>query len=275
MITPLRIAHRGASGRGLKPENTLSAFDEAIEIGVDVIEIDVRITGDGKLIVLHDPSLDRTTDRSGLVRDMLYENVFEANAGEGEKVPLLKDVLNLARNRAQVLIELKSDFISETVLHTIHETESQEQVIVQSFNPQSVERFKLMSPSIPSALLVGELPTTPSRLRARRLVTQVLKTGSNILAIWHATITPSLIEEMRQRGIAVWAWTVDDEIAIKDLSLMGVQGIVSNYPDRLNDVLDGLVVESQLQSSAGRRAKPKRSRWARRRQMRKIKGGKQ
>ena len=67
MITPLRIAHRGASGRGLKPENTLLAFEQAIEIGVDVIEVDVRITGDGKLIVLHDPSLDRTTDRSGLV----------------------------------------------------------------------------------------------------------------------------------------------------------------------------------------------------------------
>ena len=269
MITPLRIAHRGASGRGLKPENTLSAFDQAIEIGVDVIEIDVRITGDGKLIVLHDPSLDRTTDRSGLVRDMLYDSVSEANAGEGEKVPLLREVLDLARNRVQVLIELKSDFIAENVLNTIFEAESQEQVIIQSFNSQSVQRFKLMSPTIPSALLVGELPTSPSRLRARRLVTQVLNSGSNILAVWHATITPSLIEEMRHRGIAVWAWTVDDEIAIKDLSLMGVQGIVSNYPDRLNRIFDELVDEGRLQPCGGRRAKPKRTSWARRRDMRK------
>ena len=269
MITPLRIAHRGASGRGLKPENTLLAFEQAIEIGVDVIEVDVRITGDGKLIVLHDPSLDRTTDRSGLVRDMPYDSVFEANAGEGEKVPLLRDVLDLARNRVQVLIELKSDFIAENVLNTIFEGESQEQVIIQSFNSQSVQRFKLMSPSIPSALVVGELPTSPSRLRARRLVTQVLNSGSNILAVWHATITPSLIEEMRHRGIAVWAWTVDDEIVIQDLSLMGVQGIISNYPDRLNKIFDGLVEEGRLQPSGGRRAKPKRTRWARRRDMRK------
>ena len=269
MLTPLRIAHRGASGSGLKPENTLSAFDEAIRIGVDIIEIDVRITGDGKLIVLHDPSLDRTTDFSGLVRDMSYDDISKADAGDGEKVPLLEDVLELARNRVQVLIELKSDYISENVLHAIHETGSQEQVIIQSFNPLNVERFKMMSPSIPAALLIGDLPTSTSRLRARRLVAQVLSTGSNILAVWHATITSSLIEEMRQRGISVWAWTVDDEIIVKDLSLMGIHGIVSNYPDRLNKVLNDLIDDGQLQSPTCRRVKPKRNRWSRRRQIRK------
>ena len=87
MIPPLRIAHRGASGRGLAPENTLAAFEKAIELGVDMLEIDVRKTGDGQIVVLHDPSLDRTTDSQGLVRDMTLEQVRQADAGAGEPVP--------------------------------------------------------------------------------------------------------------------------------------------------------------------------------------------
>ncbi|MGB1719693.1 MAG: glycerophosphodiester phosphodiesterase, partial [Candidatus Latescibacterota bacterium] len=86
MIPPLRIAHRGASGRGLAPENTLAAFEKALDIGVDMLEIDVRVTGDGQLIVLHDPSLDRTTDCEGIVREMGLDEIRQADAGDGERV---------------------------------------------------------------------------------------------------------------------------------------------------------------------------------------------
>lgn len=270
MIPPLRIAHRGASGRGLAPENTLAAFEKAIEIGVDLLEIDVRITGDGHLIVLHDPSLDRTTDRQGLVRDLTLEQVRQADAGNGERVPLLMEVLDLARHRAQVLLEIKSDFIAERVLQVVFEGRAEEQVVLQSFNPQTVQRTKLLAPQLPAALLVGQLPTTPSRVRARRLVTQVLEVGANALSIWHATLTPPLVEEMRRRGIAVWGWTVDEEIAMRDLAMMGVQGIITNYPDVLNQVLDDLVDSGQVQPPLGRRQRQKRSRWGRRRQLRKM-----
>ena len=270
MIPPLRIAHRGASGRGLAPENTLAAFEKALDIGIDMLEIDVRVTGDGQLIVLHDPSLDRTTDREGIVREMVLEEIRQADAGDGERVPVLREVFDLARHRAPILLEIKSDFIAELVVQAIAEAEFSEQVVVQSFNPQTVERVKRLAPHLPASLLIGELPTTPSRFRARRLVSQVLEIGANTLSIWHATLTPPLIEEMRKRGIAVWAWTVDEEITMRDLAMMGVQGLVTNHPEVLNNVLEDLMESGQVQPPLGRRRLQNRGRWARRRQLRKM-----
>ena len=112
-------------------------------------------------------------------------------------------------------------------------------------------------------------------MRARRLVSQVLEVGANTLSIWHATLTPSLIEEMRKRGIAVWAWTVDEEITMRDLAMMGVQGLVTNYPDVLNSVLDDLMESGQAQPPLGRRRLQNRGRWARRRQLRKMQATRQ
>tara|TARA_B100001115_G_scaffold184062_1_gene184986 strand:- start:1211 stop:2044 length:834 start_codon:yes stop_codon:yes gene_type:complete len=270
MIPPLRIAHRGASGRGLAPENTLAAFEKALDIGVDMLEIDVRVTGDGQLIVLHDPSLDRTTDCEGIVRELGIEKIRQADAGHGERIPILREVFDLARHRAPILLEIKSDFIAELVVQAIAEAQFAEQVVVQSFNPQTVERVKRMAPHLPASLLIGELPTAPSRLRARRLVSQVLEIGANTLSIWHATLTPSLIEEIRKRGVTVWAWTVDEEITMRDLAMMGVQGLVTNYPNVLNNVLEDLMESGQVQPPLGRRRLQNRGRWARRRQLRKM-----
>lgn len=278
MIPPLRIAHRGASGAGLAPENTLAAFERAIEIGVDILEVDVHATVDGQIVAVHDSTLDRTTDGRGSVRDQSLDQIRQVDAGSwfaddfrGERVPTLQEVLELARHRALVLIEVKADFIAERILHIVDSMGATSQVIIQSFNPQNVQRTRLLDPSIPTALLVGKLPTTPSRVRARRLVKQVLRAGANALSIWHATLTPPLLEEMRKRGIAVWAWTVDQEIIMRDLALMGIQGIITNYPDLLNQIIGDLEREGQIRPALGRR-RSSRSRWGRRRQLRKLQG---
>lgn len=281
MIPPVRIAHRGASGKGLAPENTLAAFEQAIQLGVDVIEIDLRATRDQQLVVLHDLDLQRTTDRSGLVRDLTLEEVRQADAGSwcgekfrGERVPTLEEVLELARHRVLVLIEIKADGIAERTLEVIADLGAEDQVIIQSFVPQIVRRIKLLEPGIPAALLVGNLPTTPSRLRARRLIRQALEVGANALSLWHATLTPSLVEEMRKRAIGVWAWTVDEELVMRDLALMGVQGIITNYPDRLNQVLEDLIRDGRLHPPVGRQKRIRRSRWGRRRQLRRLSAAK-
>ena len=276
MIPPVRIAHRGASGAGLAPENTLAAFEKAIQIGVDVLEIDVHSTRDGQIVVLHDASLERTTDRRGLVRELSLEQVRRADAGswfgsefKREKIPLLEEVLELARHRALLLIEIKADFITERILQIIASMRAEEQVVVQAFNPQTVQRVKLLNPGLPAALLIGKLSTVPSRLRARRLARQVLQVGANALSIWHGALTPPFIEEMRKRAIGVWAWTVDEEVAMHDLVLMGVQGIITNYPDRLNRVLDDLVQDERLLPPLGWRKWVRKNRWGRR-QLRKL-----
>ena len=277
MIPPVRIAHRGASGPGLAPENTLAAFEYAIQIGTDVLEADIQVTGDGELVVIHDATLDRTTNGTGLVAECRLEVVRRLDAGSwfdsryrGERVPTLTEVLDLARNRALVLVELKSDYVSERLLAVIDELGANNGVIIQSFNPETIERINLLDRSLPTSLLVGKLPTTPSRVRARRLASQVLRVGANALSIWHATLTPAFFEEMRKRAIGVWTWTVDEEIAMRDMVLMGVQGIITDYPDRLNQVFEDLEEEGELRPSLGRRRRVRRSRWGRRRQLKKL-----
>ena len=276
MIPPVRIAHRGASGAGLAPENTLAAVDQAIQIGVDVVEVDVHITADGKLVVVHDTTLDRTTDGTGPIRSQTSDRVRQANAGSwfdldfsDQQVPLLEEVLEVARNRALVLIEIKADRIAEQVLRSVEDVAAGSRVIIQSLNRQTVQRVKLLDASIPAVLLVGQLAATPSRVRARSLVRQVLQTGANALAIWHAALTPILLEEMRKRAISVWTWTVDEEIMMRDLIMMGVNGIITNVPNLLNDVIENLQQENQIQPPLGRR-RARRSRWGRRRQLRKL-----
>ena len=277
MIHPVRIAHRGASGRGLAPENTLAAFERAIQIGVDAVELDVHGTRDGQVVVIHDPTLDRTTDRSGAVRDLTLATIREADAGSGygeryrgERVPTLEEVLDLTRNRALALIEVKADYLAESVLRVIDALDASTQVVVQSFNPEIVRRIKLLDPTIPTALLVGKLPTAPSRMRARRMVKEVLQVGANALAMWHAVLTPQFFEEMRKRAVGVWTWTVDEEVVMRDMIQVGVQGIITNYPDRLNQVLGDLEAEGAVLPPLGRRQRQKRTRWSRRRQIRKL-----
>ncbi|MBM3278954.1 MAG: glycerophosphodiester phosphodiesterase [Candidatus Handelsmanbacteria bacterium] len=277
MIHPIRIAHRGASGEGLAPENTLAAFALAIELGVDLIELDVQQTGDGRLVVIHDATLDRTTDLSGEVAEKSVAEIRRGDAGSwfaprfhGERVPLLEEVLELARRRVLTLVEIKARHIAERVVQVIEDLGMEDQVVVQSFVPQTVRRVKLLAPALPAALLVSTLPTTPARIRVRRLAREVLEAGANAVGIWHSALTPALLEEMRQRSIGVWTWTVDDEIVMRDLVLMGVQGLITNYPDRLNEVLADLESAGDLRAPLGRRRGLPQSRWGRRRQLRKL-----
>ncbi|MEE2659603.1 MAG: glycerophosphodiester phosphodiesterase family protein [Candidatus Latescibacterota bacterium] len=276
MIHPLRIAHRGASGTGLAPENTLAAFEKAIQLGVDAIEIDVHATSDGEIVVIHDSTLDRTTDRSGSIDQFTRDEVRAADAGgwvnprfRGERVPTLVEVLDLARHRVVVVIEIKADSIAERVLKTADDLVAQDQIVIQSFSAETVRRVNVLDSGTPTALLVGKLSTVPSRVHARRLVRQVLEVGANTLNVWQAALTPALLEELRKRGVSVWTWTVDDAVILRDVVELGVQGILTNYPDRLNAVLEELESEGAILMPPGRRQRIKPSRWGRRRRIRK------
>ncbi len=277
MIHPVRIAHRGASGSGLAPENTLAAFERAIQLGVDAVELDVRASRDGVLVVMHDPTIDRTTDREGPVAQLTFAQLREADAGAwfgsqfvGQRIPTLQEAFDLLRHRALAVVEIKADWLAEHVLKVAHEADVVDQIIIQSFSPETVRRSNAVDPSVPTALLLGKLPTSPARMRARRVAREVLEVGANILNVWHAALTPPFFEEMRKRGVTVWTWTVDEQAVLRDVIQMGVQGIISNYPDRLNHVLVELEQEGAILVPMGRRQRLKPSRWRRRRQIRKV-----
>ena len=242
MAHPLRIAHRGASL--VAPENTLAAFEAAIQEGVDLIGIDVHASRDGELVVIHDASLDRTTDRTGAIAEIPLASLREADAGSwfdpkfaDQRVPMLTEVLDLARHRVPVLIEVKAEHLSQTLLQQVEAAGASDEVVIQSFHADTIRCVKQINPSVPTALLKGRLPDALSRSARLYVAREVLAVGANALAIWHEALTPGLFEHMRLCAISVWVWTVDDELAMSDKANLGVQGIISNDPQRLNRVL--------------------------------------
>ena len=240
----ISIAHRGASGSGHAPENTLAAFREAIEIGVDGVECDVHGTKDGHLVVIHDNTLARTTDMSGSIENMTLDEVNKADAGSwfdprfaGERIPTLREVLELAKGKAITVIEIKPENITDKVIREIERASTVDDVIVQSFHANVVKEAQELNPNIPRALLIGGKKAVKKPSAIMKLIQNTAEVGAGALNLSSKVITSSLVEESRRRGISVWAWTVDDEEEMRRLAAIGVDAITSNYPKRLQSVL--------------------------------------
>ena len=167
---PLVIAHRGASGTA--PENTMAAFRQAVEMGADMIELDVQRTKDGQVVVIHDATLERTTNGSGAVRELTYAEIEQLDAGSwfgegqefaGERVPLLKEVLEFTKGKCALNIEIKNipyadPGIEQAVVDLLHETGFLEQVIISSFDHSCLHRIARLEPNVPTACLFSHYP---------------------------------------------------------------------------------------------------------------------
>ncbi|MCD6508185.1 hypothetical protein J7M22_16405 [Candidatus Poribacteria bacterium] len=236
----IKVAHRGASAYA--PENTMTAFRKAIEIGVDCIELDVHICKTGEIIVMHDSTLDRTTDLSGKISEVPLEEIKRADAGawfreefRGEPVPTLEEALNFIGERAITVVEIKDEWIAAQVLETIRRANATERVVVISFHPRVLDEIRRIGSSIPTGLLIGESPEDeiPQAMRFIRMAAEV---GAGMISLNHNLVRPRLAYEIRRRGFGLWAWTVDEIDRMRELAQMGVVGITSNKPDLLNQI---------------------------------------
>ncbi len=239
-----RIAHRGASGKGLAPENTLAAFRKAIQIGTDAIEMDVRLSKDGHVVVCHDETLDRTTDRRGAIKDLILSEIKQADAGSrfdpafaGERIPTLNEVLDLIKGKAFALIEIKPEDITREVVRTVEEMDAVERVVLQSFHEEVVREIGLLNPNLRKALLIGVRPIEVRHTRASRLVRRTTEVGANLLALSRNAATPELVHELHRRDLGLYVWTVDEPDELRHMIRIGVDGIISNYPDRLKAII--------------------------------------
>lgn len=240
MSRMIRIAHRGASGQSHAPENTLAAFQEAIEIGVDCVECDVHCTKDGEVVIIHDHTLNRTTDMKGAVKDITLDEVKKADAGSWfhprfavERIPTLRELLELAKGKVITVIEIKPDNITDKVVREVENAKAISDVILQSFHSEAVKDALRLKPEIPRALLVGGAKGIIKLLGIMDLVHKAAEVGASMLNLSSRIITPAFVRESHRRGIGVWAWTVDEEEEMKRLAEMGVDGITSNYPEKL------------------------------------------
>ena len=157
----IRIAHRGASGSA--PENTLAAFEKAIEIGVDAVELDLHGTADGEVVVIHDTSLDRTTNHCGRVNQTTLETIKRADAGGwfapefvGEPVPTLVEALECIAKQTIAVLEIKDPLIAEAVVAIIRETHTRDLTVIISFHTAVLQTVRSLEPRIPTGWLIGD-----------------------------------------------------------------------------------------------------------------------
>lgn len=225
----LIIAHRGASGPGLAPENTLSAFRLAMDIGSDLIELDVHRSKDQKIVVIHDDSLDRTTDRKGAIRDLNFREIMEADAGDGQRVPLLAEALELVHGHAMVLLEIKPNDITGDVIQVIRDCGATDRVVIQSFHPEVVVESFALAPGIPRGLLIGSGGDFAERTSS---------VGAGLVVPSFSLLNENTVRDVRIRGLGLWTYTIDESDQMREAVNLGVGGIITNQPDRLKSVLE-------------------------------------
>lgn len=240
---PIIVAHRGASS--LAPENTLAAVRKGIEVGAQWIEIDVHQTSDHHLVVLHDEKLDRTTNGSGAVNQYTLAEVRQLDAGSwfsaefsGERIPTLQEVLDATKDKAILLIELKGSNIEGPTIELVREMNMENQVVIQSFDHDAVANAKALAPEIPTMLLIKE-PSFASNpaIAAKWMVKRAEKKNADGIGIRFSYLTKDLVKLAGERGLVVFPWTVNTEGDLLTAIEMGVDGIITNYPQTLKGLL--------------------------------------
>lgn len=219
----LRIGHRGAAGHA--PENTLAAVRTGITLGVDLVEIDVRRTADDVLVVLHDRTVDRTTNGTGRVDHMSLRDLRKLNAGDGETIPTLEEVLKIAADRAGLILELKVTGVAQQAVEVVHAAGFKAPVIYASFFPDELTQVRMADPEAALMVLFGSLPRAPVAHAARYRPSHV--------GLRHSTVTRRLVDGFHGAGLIVFVYTVNAPRDIRHALSAGIDGVISNFPERI------------------------------------------
>ncbi|MGG1680168.1 glycerophosphodiester phosphodiesterase [Neobacillus sp. NRS-1170] len=258
-LTPnkiLNVAHRGASGHA--PEHTLLSYELGQQMKGDYIEVDLQMTKDGELIAMHDETLDRTTNGTGLVKNYTLKEIKQLDTGSwfnetypqyakdeyvGLKVPTLEEVIEKFGKGARYYIETKSPEVypgmEEKLLEILDEYKltgpnvPSNKVIIQSFSPESLKKVHSLNPYIPLVQLLwydGPATITDAEL-------EVYKTYSIGLGMNFNTIDEAYVQKVREHGLLIHPYTVNEKSDMRKLLDWGVTGMFTNFPDRLQEVL--------------------------------------
>jgi glycerophosphoryl diester phosphodiesterase len=239
---PWIFAHRGACR--VAPENTLPAFEAAVALGADGVELDVQYSSDGQLLVFHNPSLEATTNGTGRFTSHTAEELRALDAGSffapefaGTQIPTLDEVLDLLNGRLLVNIEIKAldqttAAIGADVVKSVRARDMQDQVVISSFNPMALRRAKKFGPEIESALLLA--PDLPGWLRSN-----LVRRFSRADGVHPETpmVDEAYMAWARKERLPVRVWTVNDEDEMRRLAALAVDAIITDAPDVLAHVL--------------------------------------
>jgi glycerophosphoryl diester phosphodiesterase len=222
----LNIGHRGAMGYA--PENTLLAISKAIEMGVDWVEVDVYLV-EGELIVIHDPTLERTTNGEGAVMEQSLAYLRSLDAGQGEKIPFLQEVFDLVDKRVGINIELKGPETAVSTVNFIHKQLENgwtyDNILVSSFDHNMLRAVKQLDHQIKIGALIFHEPD--------ELAQFAVEMDAYSVNPWVMTMSEPFVKDAHERGLKVFVYTVNEKEDIERMREWGVDAIFSNYPDRV------------------------------------------
>lgn len=224
-------AHRGFSDKA--PENTLVAFSEAIAVGAEYVELDVQETADGRLVVIHDFNLSRTTNGSGKISDLTLNEIQQFDAGTwkdsgyaGELVPEFSAVIDAVKGKLKINIEIKSDSedtqIVEKLLKLVNEKDFAEQCFFTSFNWAIIDKVKRLSPSMKAGYLFSEMPDK-----------SIFEANVDLFSVHFQLVTAEFIAKAHAAGKEVHTYTVNETDEMQRLMDCGIDNIITNCPDKL------------------------------------------
>jgi glycerophosphoryl diester phosphodiesterase len=239
MRKPWVIAHRGASGHA--PENTLAAYERAVQLGAGFIETDLHLTRDARFVAIHDAALERTTNGRGNVHDFTLAELRELDAGMwfdrefmGQRIPTLEEVLKFGKDHDVIFyLEVKYDAawgMHHSLVAELHKSESTARSIVISFDQSTLTALRQVDSTMMMGLLVDQPQVDFAKVATELGVRQLCPRAD--------LVTPKLVVEAHRVDLQVATWTVDDAETMRAVAAAGVDGIMSNFPDRLQTVLE-------------------------------------
>ena len=236
----LNIAHRGASAYA--PENTMAAFDKAVELGADALELDLHLSRYGELVVIHDDTLDRTTDGRGPVHERSLKDLKRLDAGRwfgldfvGQRIPTLAEVLDRFARKVPLALEVKggSTFfpgIEEKVVSVLRRHSAIEHSAVASFDHYALRRVKEVEPALRTAALLVGRPVSISAIAS--------PAKADAMALEASLVTRTEVEACRAAGLQLVVWVVNEPAQMRYFIDLGVDGIITDRPDLLRTALN-------------------------------------
>lgn len=235
-MTPLVIAHRGASA--YQPENTLAAFALAIAQGAQMIELDLHCSSDNQVVVIHDETLDHTTNLKGRVDEFTLAEIKQADAGHGERVPTLEETLDLTVSKLRLYLEIKDRRAAAETLRIVRARRCQSEVMLASFDIELMRRLGEEVRDIELGVILGNETLNPI-VRWREAFPWIALRGINyqVLCMQVELCYGYLARQTKASGKKLYVWTADEDSQFAKMIERGVDGIVTNKPDHLIDFL--------------------------------------
>ena len=230
MLKPLVIGHRGAPNKS--PENSMQSFESAIHLGADMLELDVRESADGQLVIIHDYDVERVSTKEGLVNEMSLQELRSLDLGEGARIPTLEQVLDTVKGRIKVNIELKVPDIESKTLTIVSGRNMLNDVIFSSFFHRILTDIKEINSKAKTAVLYEQPLENPSAY--------AVELGAFAINPLYTLLDPEIVSKAHASNLQVYPWTVNDEETIIEMVRIGVDGVITDFPDLCRTVVDRL-----------------------------------